>query len=146
MAFADAGEGEDAGHGTHVAGSVAGKSANAAERDYDGMAPDAKVAFFDIGVANQQFLNVPNQLERTMFPVAATAGAKIHTNSWGKASWIEFTIWNIRNSFDLTGANANTYSSNARSVDIYSFDNQDYLVLVAAGNSGASGGFLSEAL
>ena len=83
MAFADAGEGEDGGHGTHVAGSVAGNSANPAEQDYDGMAPDAKVAFFDIGVANQLFLNVPNQLERTMFPVAATAGAKIHTNSWG---------------------------------------------------------------
>lgn len=36
------------GHGTHVAGSVAGNSMGNFG-DMDGMAPDAKISFFDIG-------------------------------------------------------------------------------------------------
>ena len=36
------------GHGTHVAGSVAGNSMGDFG-EMDGMAPDAKISFFDIG-------------------------------------------------------------------------------------------------
>ena len=36
------------GHGTHVSGSVAGNSMGEFG-DMDGMAPDAKISFFDIG-------------------------------------------------------------------------------------------------
>ena len=39
---------EMGGHGTHVAGSVAGKSLSDFS-SMDGMAPDAKITFFDIG-------------------------------------------------------------------------------------------------
>ena len=41
---------------------------------------DAKLAFFDIGVAGAAGLRVPNDLARNMFPLAYTAGARIHTN------------------------------------------------------------------
>jgi len=85
VAFADGTAGEDRDHGTHVSGSVAGNaSANGGSlNDYNGMAPAAKLAFFDIGEPGARGLRVPNDLARNMFPLAYTAGARIHTNSWG---------------------------------------------------------------
>ena len=78
-----------------------------------------QLAFFDIGVAGQQFLNVPPALENTMFPAAYDLGVRVHTNS--------------------LGSRGNGYSSNSRSVDVFSFEQQDFLVLFAAGNDGAGG-------
>lgn len=49
---------------------------------YNGMAEDAKLAFFDIGLGQQDQLLVPS-LELYVFPSAADAGAHIHSNSWG---------------------------------------------------------------
>ena len=54
-----------------------------------------------------------------MFPLAYTAGARLHTNSWG--------------------SNTAQYTATARSCDEFMFDNQDFLVLVAGGNSGRGG-------
>eukprot|EP00753_Platysulcus_tardus_P001382 PLAT11314.1.p1 GENE.PLAT11314.1~~PLAT11314.1.p1 ORF type:complete len:1096 (+),score=456.19 PLAT11314.1:51-3338(+) len=123
-AYADAVAGEAQDHGTHVAGSVSGDAtgqpgAPAAATVYGGMAYNAKIAFYDIGVAGQPSLQVPNQIENAIFQPAKQMGAHLHTNSWG--------------------ANANAYSPNARSVDIFTFANQDFMVLVAAGNSGNQG-------
>jgi subtilisin family serine protease len=149
-AFADDTEGEDAGHGTHVSGSVAGHLSAAAMAnpafqsmgESRGIAYDAQIAFYDIGFAgagNQTLsqqslflvlilprspssflgLDVPQSLDGQMFPSAYAAGARIHTNSWG--------------------ASANVYDTMARSVDQFSWDQQDFLVLFAAGNDGASG-------
>ena len=56
VGYAD-GVDDQGGHGTHVAGSVAGKSLS----DFasvDGMAPDAKISFFDIGVLGSEYLKV----------------------------------------------------------------------------------------
>ena len=39
----------EGGHGTHVAGSIAGRSLSDYS-DVDGVAPDAKIAFFDVGM------------------------------------------------------------------------------------------------
>jgi subtilisin family serine protease len=118
--YASNGEDEDGGHGTHVAGSVAAKGTGVCRDIQDaGMAYEAKIAFFDIGQPNAQSLNVPPSLRQQFFPPSYDAGARIHTNSWG--------------------ANTNRYTLNSRDVDAYSFDNQDYLVLVAAGNSGGQG-------
>jgi hypothetical protein len=120
VAFADAGAGEDKDHGTHVSGSVAGHAAMGGTLgDYDGMAPLAKLAFFDIGEAGARGLSVPNDLARNMFPLAYQVGARLHTNSWG--------------------SNQATYTSTARSCDQFMWDNQDFLVLVASGNSGGNG-------
>ena len=120
VAFADNVAGEARDHGTHVSGSVAGNALQGGTLgEYDGMAPKAKLAFFDIGQAGARGLSVPNDLARNMFPIAYTAGARIHTNSWG--------------------SNTAQYTSTARSCDQFMFDNQDFLVLVAAGNSGGQG-------
>ena len=123
--FADGGPGngnpgENLDHGTHVAGSVAGKSRQNGGGIYDGMAYEAKIAFFDIGQTGARGLSVPQSLERNFFPFAYKAGAKIHTNSWG--------------------SNSDAYTATARSVDAFTFQNQDFTVLVAAGNSGGQGG------
>ena len=83
------------------------------------MAPEAKLAFFDIGRPGERGLRVPNDLATSFFPLAYSVGAKIHTNSWG--------------------SNTATYTASSRSVDRFMFDNQDFLVLVAAGNSGNQG-------
>jgi len=52
-AFADDVAGETRDHGTHVAGSVGGHSVNPQESPYNGMAYEARLAFFDIGKPNQ---------------------------------------------------------------------------------------------
>ena len=103
VAFADAVAGEDRDHGTHVSGSVAGKSPMGGTLgDYDGMAKDAKLAFFDIGVAGAAGLRVPNDLARNMFPLAYTAGARIHTNSWGSnTAQVSDTLFVFLNFFTL---------------------------------------------
>jgi hypothetical protein len=119
-AFADNEEGELGGHGTHVGGSIAGHAIDENGLElHNGMAYASTLAFFDIGEAGQPFLNVPGALENTMFPVAYDIGARIHTNSWG--------------------SRGNGYSSNSRSVDVFSHEQQDFLILFAAGNDGAGG-------
>lgn len=125
VGYADNMEGEVGGHGSHVAGSVAGKViGNLGEQSkgaegYQGAAPEAKVAFFDIGRPGERGLRVPQSLATTYFPPSRQVNAFIHTNSWG--------------------SNANAYSGTARDMDLYQYEHQDYLVLVAAGNSGANG-------
>jgi len=131
-------------HGTHVAGSVLanGAAATAAGSSYvpQGLAPDAHVYF----QAVQQKVNwktaaqlaaaglsppwipwpsdavglygLPDDLEK-LFDPAYTAGARLHTNSWGAA------------------ANG-TYDDQARAVDDFMWNHRDMLVLFSAGNEG----------
>ena len=124
--YADNKEGETTGHGTHVAGSVAGKTLinipgnpTAGQSGYDGSAPEAKVAFFDIGRPGQPGLSVPQSLQTNFYPPARSVGAFIHSNSWG--------------------SNTNSYGGTARDSDLYQYENQDFIILVAAGNSGTNG-------
>jgi hypothetical protein len=112
-------------HGTHVAGSAVGDSlTNAASgvdagHDHgDGMAPGAKLVFEDIsGTVNGNcgtgivVASVGHLLEQEY-----GAGARISTNSWGPGN-----------------------AAAARDVDTAVWDHEDYLVLWAAGNHGASG-------
>merc|ERR1719230_468893 len=49
---------------------------------------------------------------------AYRVGARIHTNSWGSSS--------------------NSYTSSSYYFDLYSFENQDFLVTIAAGNDGSA--------
>ena len=107
------------GHGTHVCGSIVGKKANVNNVEStgmaDGIATGAKLAFFDIGTSFGG-LSMPMTSSEILDPGFKKAGAKIHSASWGN--------------------NANNYGAQDADFDDYLYDNEDYLILVAAGNSG----------
>ncbi|WP_339146632.1 MULTISPECIES: S8 family serine peptidase [unclassified Sutcliffiella] len=105
------------GHGTHVAGSVLGNGAT-----NKGMAPQANLVFQSIMDSSGGLGGLPSNLS-TLFSQAYTAGARIHTNSWGAA---------------VNGA----YTTDSRNVDDYVRKN-DMAVLFAAGNEGPNSGTIS---
>lgn len=113
--FADAMD-EEGGHGTHVSGSVAGSSLSDFS-DMDGVAPEAKITFFDLGVTDKAFLKVPPLAG--LFLEAYRSGARIHTNSWGNLGGL--------------------YGFMSRDVDKFTYEHPDILILFAGGNSGAFG-------
>jgi len=105
------------GHGTHVAGSIAGDNlADIGGYDYcDGMAYCAKLVVQDIG-SGGSLDGLPYDLN-SYFGQARAAGARLHSNSWG--------------SYGDT-----SYDSYCQDVDEFMWDNPDFLVLFAAGNDG----------
>jgi serine protease AprX len=48
---------------------------------YDGVAPNAKLAFIDLSQAGQG-LSLPNPIS-ILYTIAYNAGARVHSNSWG---------------------------------------------------------------
>jgi len=105
------------GHGTHVAGTVAGKR-EGSKGIVDGLAPGAKLAFFDIEVSGSPSLSVPSN-PSTVLDQGRIASAKIHSASWGTPF--------------------NTYGYSERVYDNYMVNYDDFLVIIAAGNSGDNG-------
>ncbi|GMH92511.1 hypothetical protein TrST_g7240 [Triparma strigata] len=120
VAYVD-GTDDENGHGTHVVGSVLGHrsttgsdATSTAWNDENGMAKDAKVAFYDIGQTGGG-LNTPWDLA-DIFNKGYNIGARIHSASWG--------------------SNSNAYGYSDRDVDKFMYEHDDFLILVAAGNSG----------
>ncbi|WP_282034967.1 S8 family serine peptidase [Metabacillus indicus] len=105
------------GHGTHVAGSVLG------DAQFKGMAPKASLVFQSIMDASGGLGGLPSNLN-TLFSQAYSAGARIHTNSWGAP---------------VNGA----YTLESKQVDEYVYNNDDMTVLFAAGNEGPNAKTLS---
>lgn len=105
------------GHGTHVAGSVMGRGTASAGR-LKGGAYEAQMVAEGMWSPMLKNLSVPSKLG-DLFAKAFADGARIHTNSWGGAQTF--------------GA----YDNFAVQVDTWLWDNQDMLVLFAAGNSGS---------
>lgn len=105
------------GHGTHVAGTIAGhKSLDGASGSHgyaNGVAPDAKLAFVDIGDATDK-LDIP--YIHDLLDYGYGAGARIHSASWGAADY--------------------SYSARSHWVDRYLNDNDSFLMIIAAGNAG----------
>lgn len=132
------------GHGTHVTGSVLGNGAMALAAGVKpapaGAAPQAQVFFQAVeqavtwktaaqlaaeGLAPPFQLwppaaaglyGLPDNLN-DLFQQAYTAGARVHTNSWGARV-------------------AGVYNQNAREVDEFMWANPDMLILFSAGNEG----------
>jgi len=102
-------------HGTHVAGTIAGKSlsTNAA---YNGIAYDAKLVIQDIGNGGS-LTGIPSDLN-IYLQQAYNAGARLHSNSWGSS---------------VGGA----YTSYAQDADEFMWNHKDFLALFSAGNSGS---------
>ena len=107
------------GHGTAVTSTIAGK------RSYSqgvavGVAPNAKIAFFDISdnsdPDNGVCCCVPSNF-RVFLNQARLAGAKIHNISWGSAT-------------------DNNYITYDCILDSFIYYDQDSIIVVAAGNKG----------
>jgi subtilisin family serine protease len=120
------------GHGSHVAGTIAGDNfANPIGHDAgDGMAPGAKLVVQDAGFSTDNCGDLPGigcpVVDLTpIFQQAYTQGARIHTNSWGD---------------NENAASQNNYTAASQDVDDFMFTHPDMLILFAAGNSGPGTG------
>jgi serine protease AprX len=110
--------GDPMGHGTHVAGSVLSRG-TASQGLLKGAAYGAKIVAQGMWSPIISNLSVPPKLVN-LFQTAYDEGARVHTNSWGSA-------------------NANTFGSYegmAQQADQFMWDNQDMLIIFAAGNAG----------
>ncbi|KYH34434.1 serine protease AprX [Clostridium tepidiprofundi DSM 19306] len=103
------------GHGTHVAGSAAGNGARS-NGQFKGIAPKAHIVFQSVLDSNGGLGGLPSDLNN-LFEQARQAGARIHTNSWGAP---------------VNGQ----YNAEARDVDEFVWNNNDMIILFAAGNEG----------
>jgi subtilisin family serine protease len=129
--------GDNLGHGTHVAGSVAGagvqSGANPAQQlyagSYAGVAPEASLVIqaFDALPDGSVIGLDPDYYQ--LFAQAYAEGARLHTNSWG----------------DLTGPSTvpsaayGGYPYGSQRTDQFIWENPDMTIFFAAGNSGKDG-------
>lgn len=110
----------DAAHPTKASGcAVADEDGNSGSHVNRGGAWGARIAYGDVF---RVFGSSPSGSITAEFGAAGTAGARVHTNSWGIGS----------------GGAAPTYDGTARDTDGFLFSNQDHLCLIAAPNPGGS--------
>jgi hypothetical protein len=113
-----------AGHGTHVSGSIVGDNwanlstpTSGGHDTGDGMAPNGRLVFQDIGDAAGVLGGIGADLA-PLFEQARDAGAAIHNDSWGDGQ--------------------PRYTPYARDMDDFTWGNETFLFTVANGNSGGS--------
>lgn len=115
-------------HGTHMAGSMLGDNfaalanettslAGAHHNTADGMAPAAKLIVQDVGVPLSSGI-APPPIVDTMWQQAYNAGARISSNSWG--------------------GGPNSYNATAQFADRMTYKNENFLVVLPAGNQGVA--------
>ncbi|HET9300927.1 MAG TPA: S8 family serine peptidase, partial [Candidatus Polarisedimenticolaceae bacterium] len=112
-------------HGTHTSGTIVGdnfvtlSTGSAGGHDAgDGMAPNAKLVFQDIGSETTGCLDGLQSDFHLIAQQAYDAGVRVHSNSWGQS---------------VGGA----YTSASAEVDEISYDREDLLFVYSAGNSGS---------
>ncbi len=110
------------GHGTHVAGTLLGNcyDTSSSKKEYNGIAMNAKLAFFDIGSLDGSLI-IPDDITdifKSSDPYHSQANSRIHSNSWGGGSW---------------------YDTMCIDVDRYLYEFPDNLLVFAGGNSGGYG-------
>lgn len=105
------------GHGTHTAGSIVGDG-SACGGKYKGTAPGADLYSYAMAPLDNGYIDgLPEDL-RNLFILGYQEGARIHSASWGGANF--------------TG----DYTFFDRSADDFAWRHPDFLLVVAAGNSG----------
>lgn len=106
-------------HGTHTAGTVCGNDSYWGKSEpYDGMAPEAKLYFVDVG--STQGIAYPDDYnDMYLMPWQGNEGgkAKFMSNSWG------------------SGGTTNSYDLSCRQTDEFMWNHPDFLILFSAGNS-----------
>lgn len=116
-------------HGTHVCGSIAGKTYTAKSYGdfvkFNGVASSAKLSFFDIGKSDGT-LKTPNDISTDMYQVQYKAGARVFSESWGCKSDARSTT--------CGGA----YTSSSAETDKFLWMYPEAVILVANGNTGGS--------
>lgn len=105
------------GHGTHVAGSVAGDGTGSAGA-IRGTAPAARIFFQSIMDASGRLGGLPWDLN-DLFNEAYQAGARIHSNSWGADTSSQYTF-------------------NSIEADEFVDAHRDMAIVIAAGNEGTA--------
>ena len=112
-------------HGTNTTQNALGNRADLGlPDDTDGIAPDARVVFEDIG-PDSSFscvlgsISPPANLTQA-FTDALNDGAFIHSNSWGASG-------------------DHSYSARAEQADAFLWDHREFMIFWAAGNRGTSG-------
>jgi hypothetical protein len=131
---------DELGHGTHVAGSLAGagvrSGANPVQREYEGsfagVAPEASLVIQAFEVTEGGAVTGLGDDPFAILQQAYASGARIHSNSWGGPTGIPF--------LDVEGYFGG-YTTPSRRTDEFIWQNPDMAVFFAAGNSGNDGDY-----
>ena len=130
VSYVDTSDDSDA-HGTHVSGSACGSLPPPTSMpsmmpaptmfpttasDYEGMYPDGKIAFFDIGRDDTSDLYTPDNINTNIFSILYPSGARIFSNSWG--------------------SDDSMYTDIAQQSDTFMYKYPDTLLVYANGNAG----------
>lgn len=131
---------DEFGHGTHVAGSLAGagveSGADAGARRYGdsfaGVAPEASLVIQAFEVEANGTITGLSDDPYPILEQAYASGARIHSNSWGGPTGVII--------LDPEGYFGG-YTNPSRQMDAFIWDQPDMTVFVAAGNSGNDGDY-----
>jgi serine protease AprX len=133
--------GDEFGHGTHVAGSLAGagvqSGADPATQQYEGsfagVAPEASLVIQAFEVDNDGIVTGLELGPEAIFAQAYASGARIHSNSWGGITGIPFLD---------PAAVFGGYPETSRDTDAFIWQHPDTAIFFAAGNSGNDGWYI----
>lgn len=119
---------DDSGHGSHVCGTILGSTVAGGEDEFnanEGMLPAAKVWFLDVEQDDGGW-KLPGDMYNDVLLPPYEDGVRVHSDSWGCDSGDSYAQY------------CNFYSGDEAQLDEFIYDHPDFLMVVAAGNTGQS--------